>query len=114
MTDKSIPDFLKIPGTKLVENAPLDHLLKISQEATMMADQNGKIIKANEKFGKMFGINPKDVIDQSIDDLIGSQDDEGESASISQKLRAGEEIEFDAVHQNAEGENIPISSCACW
>ncbi|MFC2163493.1 response regulator [Acidobacteriota bacterium] len=112
MTDKSIPDFLQIKDTSLEDNAPLDHLLKISQEATMMADRNGKIIKANAEFGKMFGVSPEDVIGQSIDDLIGSQDDEGESASISQKLRKGEKIGFDAVHQNAEGENVSISALA--
>jgi len=112
MTDKSIPDFLKIPDDKHRENIPLDHLLKITREAVMMADRSGKVIKANETFGKLFRVNPADVIGQNIDDLIGSQDDENESQSISQKLRNGEEIEFSAVHQNSEGKNIPISAIA--
>jgi len=112
MTDKSIPDFLQILDDKHRENIPLDHLLKITREAVMMADRSGKVIKANDTFGKLFCVNPADIIGQNIDDLIGSQDDENESPSISQKLRNGEEIEFSAVHQNSEGKHISISAIA--
>jgi PAS domain S-box-containing protein len=112
MTDKSTPDFLQVLDTNPGDNPSLDLLMEISHEAIMMADRSGKIIKANGEFGKMFRVNPEEVIGQSIDDLIGTQDDEPDSASFSQRLKNGEKIEFNAVHKNVEGEIIPISALA--
>jgi len=112
MTEKIFPDILQVMDFQSNENAVLDHLLSITHEAVMMVDAKGRIIKANAEFGKMFGINEKDVIGTWMDDLIGSQDINGNIMTLSKRLSLGEKVEFEALHQSPAGEQRKISALA--
>ncbi|MBN1222825.1 MAG: response regulator [Candidatus Aminicenantes bacterium] len=112
MTGKTFPDILQVMNIQNTNNTTLDHLLKITQEAVMMADAKGKIIRANEEFCKMFGIGQEDVVGKALDDLIGSQDMDGNTMTISKRLGLGERIDFEAVHQSSTGEQKQISALA--
>ncbi len=112
MTDKVFLDFLQDSNDKKNSYIYLDHLLDITKDAIMIADQEGKIFRVNNEFTQLFGIQADTVIGKSIDDLISSQDNSEENISITQKLSRGDEIEFEAVHENENGNDIQISALA--
>jgi len=112
MTDKVFFDFLEDNKEKKNHKIFLDHLLSITKEAVMIADQDGEIFCVNDEFNHLFGIRPDDVIGKSIETLIGSQESEEKNITISQKLAAGEKVEFEAVHQDNEGNEVQISAFA--
>jgi PAS domain S-box-containing protein len=112
MTDKVFLDFFQDSNNKKSHKIYLDHLLDITKDAIMIADQGGKIFRVNDEFIRLFGIQADAVIGKSIDDLISSQDNSGENTTITQKLSRGDKVEFEAVHQNGYGNNIQISAFA--
>jgi two-component system sensor histidine kinase/response regulator len=112
MTDKVFFDFLEDTKEKKNHKIFLDHLLTITKDAVMIADQKGEIFCVNDEFNHLFGIRPDDVIGKSIDTLIGSQESEEENITISEKLATGEKVEFEAIHQDKEGNEVQISAFA--
>jgi len=112
MTEKIFLDFLQDSDQKTNHKIYLDHLLDITKDAVMIADQKGKIFRVNEEFVRLFGIQSNDVLGKSIDDLIGSQDNSEENITITQKLARGDTIEFEAIHQNGDRSSLQISACA--
>ena len=112
MTDKVFLDFLQDPNDTKDHKIYLDHLLGITKDAIMIADQGGEIFRVNDEFTRLFGIRSDDVLGKSIDDLISSQDSSEDNISITQKLAGGEKIEFEAVHQNEDGSDLQISALA--
>lgn len=112
MTDKVFLDFLQDPTDKKNHRIYLDHLLTITKDAIMIADHGGKIFRVNDEFIRLFGIQSEDVLGKSIDELISSQDNSEENISITQKLAGGDQIDFEAVHQNGDGRDLQISAFA--
>ncbi|MGD8539109.1 MAG: PAS domain-containing protein, partial [Candidatus Aminicenantes bacterium] len=90
MTDKVFLDFLQDSNDKKHSYIYLDHLLDITKDAIMIANQEGKIFRINDEFTHLFGIQADAVIGKSIDDLISSQDNSEENISITQKLARGD------------------------
>jgi two-component system sensor histidine kinase/response regulator len=112
MTDKVFLDFLQASKDKKHHKIFLDHLLNITKDAIMIANQDGKIFRVNDEFIRLFGIQTEDVIGKSIDDLISSQDNNEGNITITQKLAKGDKIEFEAIHQNGDGSDLQISAFA--
>jgi two-component system sensor histidine kinase/response regulator len=112
MTEKVFLDFLQDPKGKKNHKIYLDHLLSITKDAIMIADNRGEIFRVNDKFIHLFGIRPDDVLGKSIDNLISSQESSEENSSITQTLTKGEKVEFEAVHQNEDGSDLQISAFA--
>lgn len=112
MTDKVFLDFLQDHNDTKDHKIYLDHLLGITKDAIMIADQGGEIFRVNDEFTRLFDIRSDDVLGKSIDDLISSQDSSEDNISITQKLAGGEKIEFEAVHQNEDGSDLQISALA--
>lgn len=112
MTDKVFLDFLQDHNDTKDHKIYLDHLLGITKDAIMIADQGGEIFRVNDEFTRLFDIRSDDVLGKSIDDLISSQDSSEDNISITQKLTGGEKIEFEAVHQNEDGSDLQISALA--
>jgi PAS domain-containing protein len=86
MIEKVFLDFLQDPNDTKNHKIYLDHLLGITKDAIMIADQGGEIFRVNDEFTRLFGIRSDDVLGKSIDDLIGSQDSSEDNISITQKL----------------------------
>lgn len=112
MTDEALIDFLKDSKKEKNYKVYLNHLMTITKDAVMIADQKGHIFRVNNEFISLFGIHSNDVLGKSIDDLIGSQESEEGNISITQRLKSGEKVEFEAVHQDKEGKRIQISAFA--
>ncbi len=112
MIEKVFLDFLQDPNDTKNHKIYLDHLLGITKDAIMIADQGGEIFRVNDEFTRLFGIRSDDVLGKSIDDLISSQGSSEDNISITQQLAGGEKIEFEAVHQNEDGSDLQISALA--
>lgn len=81
-------------------------------EGMVIADRDGRVLKANREFKKMFAFNDEDLIGREIDDLIVPPDERGLAVSITRRVAAGDRYVFESVRRTKDGRSIPVAVSA--
>jgi len=110
--------FADITGRKQAEEslrektAYLDQLFESVQEGIVVADNSGKVIRANKEFYKLFRYNHNDVIGKSIDELVSSMDFYTKARSITLDVAKGKKASFETMRQRKDKKIIDVSVLA--
>jgi len=91
------------------EKAYLDQLFENAQEAIVMCDTKGKILRINQEFCRMFGFSEKETLGKVIDDLVAPEELIREAKSITQNTVSGKKISMKTVRQCKDGSFIHVS-----
>ena len=89
-----------------IERARLDQLFESAQEGIVMADPDGRVIRVNKEFQRMFGYPKEEILGKQLDESIASEDEERKAASITKNVAQGEDVAFEAVRLRRD--RIPI------
>jgi PAS domain S-box-containing protein len=73
----------------LTQKLFFEAIFENSPEAIVSTDREGKIIKVNSQFEKMFGYNSKDIIDKSIDEMLAPDEYFQEARGFTQSIIEG-------------------------
>ena len=92
-----------------IKKAYLDRLFEGAQEGIVMADKEGKVIRVNNEFVKLFGYRADEVLGRSVDDLVAPKDYHNNAESITKKTVRGEKITLEAVRQRKDGKMMDVS-----
>lgn len=92
-----------------VKKAYLDRLFESAQEGIVMADKEGKVIRVNNEFVKLFGYRADEVLGRSVDDLVAPKNYHNNAESITKKTVRGEKIALEAVRQRKDGKMMDVS-----
>ncbi|UCE17893.1 MAG: PAS domain S-box protein [Gemmatimonadota bacterium] len=101
----------KEEGLRL-EKAYLEQLFESAQEAIVMADNNGRIMRLNSEFVRLFGYEREEAIGRSIDDLIAPENLRDEAVSITDKVTHGQNVAIESLRRRKDGMLINVSVLA--
>ena len=103
----------KIAEKKLkIEKAYLDQLFESAQEAILLSENDGSIIRANKDFFRLFGYSQDEVIGKNIDKLIALEKQFESAATITQSVVDGKNIAIETKRKKKDGTLIDVSVLA--
>jgi len=89
-----------------------ENLVENAQEGIIIADKEGRVLRANDEFNRMFGFSGGEIIGRSIDDLIVPPSEKEAAVSITQRVIRGEKVALETVRLRRDGRIIPVSIIA--
>jgi len=95
-----------------IEKAYLEQLIESAQEAIVMTDNDGRILRVNSEFIRLFGYTRDKAVGQVLDKLIAPEDFLDEAKSITKRVAKGEKVTSEAVRQRYDGQLINVSVLA--
>jgi PAS domain S-box-containing protein len=94
------------------EKAYFEKLFEDAQEGIIIADKEGRLLRVNGEFKRMFGFESEELVGQTIDELIVPQDDLHTAVSITQRVAKGEKASFKTLRRRKDGHSIHVSVIA--
>lgn len=95
-----------------IERAYLDQLFESAQEAIVLADREGHIIRINNEFTRLFGYTKDEIMGQHIDSLVAPEDCQEQALFITQRTAHGEKMRLETVRRRRDGQLINVSILA--
>lgn len=92
--------------------AYLEQLFESAQEAIVMTDSKGKILRVNKEFIKLFGYGQQEIVSRKLDELIVPDNLQEMAVLSTQSVSKGESISFEAIRQRKDGRQIDVSVLA--
>ncbi len=92
-----------------IEKAYFEQLFENSPETIVLTDTEGRLIKVNNEFEKLFGFTAKEALGKKIDDLIAPEDLNEEAMRITEKVGKGEKVVIDTIRQDKNKNKIHVS-----
>ncbi|MCJ7582114.1 MAG: PAS domain S-box protein [Candidatus Aminicenantes bacterium] len=103
----------KIAEKKLkIERAYLDQLFESAQEAIVLTENDGVVIRANKDFYRLFGYSPTEVIGKNIDKLVAQKGEFKSAESITQHAASGKNIAIETQRKKKDGSLLEVSVLA--
>ncbi len=99
-------------GAAVDVSAYFEKVIDDAMEGIVIADTEGRLLRVNSEFKRIFGFGDEDIVGRTIDDLIVTTEDRSSAASITQRVAAGEKVAFESVRQRRDGQSIPVSVIA--
>ncbi|HIJ57253.1 MAG TPA: PAS domain S-box protein [Deltaproteobacteria bacterium] len=94
------------------EKSYIEQLYESAQEAIVLMDTRGKIIRVNSEFTHLFGYSIDESVGNAIDDLVVPEEHRDEGRSITNTAARGEKIVRETVRKRKDGTNIYVSVLA--
>lgn len=91
------------------KTAYIDQLFESAQEAIVMADKDGRVLRMNDEFTRLFGYTIEEVLGNTLDNLITSEEYQDEASEVTKKVAKGEKVTFETVRQSKNGTKIQVS-----
>ncbi len=95
-----------------IERAYLDQLFESAQEAIVLADKKGHVIRINNEFTRLFGYTKDEIVGQHIDRLVAPEDCQEQALFITQRTAHGEKMRLETVRRRKDGRLINVSILA--
>lgn len=95
-----------------IERAYVDQLFESAQEAIVLADKQGHVIRVNSEFQRMFGYTKEEIVGQHIDQLVAPSDAQDQALFITQRTIRGEKLRLETVRRRKDGQLINVSILA--
>jgi PAS domain S-box-containing protein len=92
-----------------IERAYVDQLFESAQEAIVLADKQGHVIRANSEFTRLFGYTKEEIVGQHIDQLVAPLDSQDHALFITQRTIRGEKLRLESVRRRKDGRLINVS-----
>jgi PAS domain S-box-containing protein len=87
-------------------------LVENAMEGIIIADKEGRVLRANDEFHRMFGFAAGEIVGRSIDDLIVPPELREAAVAITQRVIRGEKVSLETVRRRRDGRTIPVSIIA--
>jgi PAS domain S-box-containing protein len=92
-----------------LEKAYFEQLFESSPESIVVTDNDGRLLRVNNEFEKLFGYSREECLGKFIDELIVPVKLHAEARNISEKVARGEKIRTESVRKHKNGKHIHVS-----
>jgi PAS domain S-box-containing protein len=92
-----------------IEKAYLDFLYESAQEAVIMTDKEGRAIRVNKEFTRLFGFILDEIRDRPIDEYLVPESHLKEAEAITKKVAGGGKVKIESIRQHRNGTLIDVS-----
>jgi PAS domain S-box-containing protein len=90
----------------------LDDLFEQAPEAAAVLSTDGRIVRVNNEFKRMFGYEGEEVLHRPIDDLIVPEALVESAREYTNGLRHGDRVEVETVRRRKDGSDVRVSILA--
>ncbi|MRR19577.1 PAS domain S-box protein [bacterium] len=94
------------------EKAMLEHLIDAAPEAIVLTDFDGRIMRINKGFTKLFGYEPEEADNRLIDDLVVPDELREEAVKIDEEALANGTGALETIRRDKHGNRINVSLIA--
>jgi PAS domain S-box-containing protein len=94
------------------QTSGLDQLFEQTPEAVVVVSTDDRIVRVNKEFTRMFGYEPKEVVQRPINDLIVPEAQMGGAQAYTRLLKQGGRVEVETVRRRKDGTEIDVSLLA--
>ena len=94
------------------EKAMLEHLIDAAPEAIVLTDFDGRIMRINRGFTKLFGYEPEEADNRMIDDLVVPDELREEAVKIDEEALANGTGALETIRRDKQGNRINVSLIA--
>lgn len=91
------------------EKAYLESLYSSAQEAVVIADLKGRIMRINPEFTRIFGYSAKEAIGKNIDLLIAPTFFKKKAEEITHQVARGKKISLESIRRRKDGSLVHVS-----
>jgi len=91
------------------ERAFFDRLVESAPEGIAITDTQGRVMRANTEFVRMFGYGADEVVGQCLDDLVVPPARQEEARALTASVTQGSEIFLDTVRRRKDGTLVDVS-----
>jgi two-component system, cell cycle sensor histidine kinase and response regulator CckA len=91
------------------ERAFFDRLVETAPEGIAIADTQGRVMRVNAEFVRMFGYGADEAIGQRIDDLVAPPARQEEARALTASATQGSEILLETVRRRKDGTLVDVS-----
>lgn len=93
----------------LLEKALLEQLFDCAPEGIVVQSNDGRVLRANVEFCRMFGYDIGAVIGNRLDDLIAVGDERPEATALSRHVAAGGSFNVESVRHRQDRSRVDVS-----
>ena len=93
-------------------NGYLDQLFENAQEAIVMTDIQGRVLRVNSEFERLFGFSRDEMTGKLVDPLIAPKGHYNEASSLTERATKGEQVVMDTERRRKDGSLIDVSVLA--
>jgi two-component system cell cycle sensor histidine kinase/response regulator CckA len=95
-----------------IQRVHLEQLVQNAPEAITLLDTQGRVIRINSEFTRMFGYGAAESLGKKVDALIVPPDRQAESSAMDQKLGTGQKISVETKRRRKDGGLVDVSILA--
>ena len=92
-----------------VQQAYLEQLFESAPEAIVVLDNDGRVLRANQEFTRMFGYAANEIVGTSIDELIIPPERLAEARSLTARTREGKSGSVETVRRRKDGSRLDVA-----
>jgi diguanylate cyclase (GGDEF)-like protein/PAS domain S-box-containing protein len=81
-------------------------------EGMVLADSQGRVLRVNREFCRMFGYTAEEVAGRCVDDLITQGSEHSAAATITAAVAHGRTFTLETVRRRKDGSPVPVSLLA--
>ncbi len=100
------------PMPSVARNGYLDQLFENAQEAIVMTDNKGRVLRVNSEFERLFGFARSEVIGMHVDPLLVPKGHYNEATSLTKRVVRGEQVVMDTERHRKDRALIDVSVLA--
>jgi PAS domain S-box-containing protein len=91
------------------ERAFFDRLVESAPEGIAITDTQGKVLRVNAEFVRMFGYELDEAVGQCLDDLVAPPTRQEEARAITRSTNQGEKTLLETVRRRKDGTLVDVS-----
>ncbi len=111
-TNVDIEDLKRAQEEVLKQTARLDELFEQTPEAVAVLSADGRIVRINKEFTRMFGYEPAEVLERPVNDLIVPERFVESAREYNRRLKSGDRVEVETVRRRKDGNDVHVSLLA--
>ncbi|HSO77100.1 MAG TPA: PAS domain S-box protein [Bacteroidales bacterium] len=94
------------------EKALLEHLIDAAPEGIVLTDFDGRVLRINKGFTKLFGYSPEEAHNRMVDDLLVPDECREEAEKVDEEAAKGETAVRETVRLDKQGNRVNVSLIA--
>jgi PAS domain S-box-containing protein len=108
-----VPVQVRAGSPQILGNAEIgDELFEQAPEAAVVLSTDGRVVRANKEFTRMFGHEAKEVLGRSIDELIVPEALLESAREYTNQLKQNGRVEMETLRRRKDGSEIYVSLLA--
>ncbi|HXV86900.1 MAG TPA: EAL domain-containing protein, partial [Gemmatimonadales bacterium] len=92
-----------------VEKAHLEHLFEGAPEALALVDNDGRVLRVNAQFTRLFGYERPEVEGRMLDDLLAPPGLRDEAGELTRRVAGGERVAHETLRRRKDGTDVHVA-----